>query len=269
MPYMVRTFDMAGYYETRLLLTLVALAFALFMLRRGDRRFLIAYLLGVVLQGLLEWLLSVLGLRGPFQMRFFGLPFGGLAASGLQGFVEGGPLALMGFWFGTLFSGLRRAMAAPLPAAGWGSYAAGLGLVLLMALATVLIASPAAVTSARPMIAPTAGWVDWLFPGLAAASFLLVALTRGREGVRLLAYCVVGVFIYAIAVFEPLHLAGLRYVGYREGEAFVAAPLQSQVLWMFYSLSVEVALFKVYYFAVPIALGLFDIRHVTAPPQRH
>ena len=29
MPYMVRTFDMAGYYETRLVLTLAALSFAL------------------------------------------------------------------------------------------------------------------------------------------------------------------------------------------------------------------------------------------------
>ena len=261
MPYMVRTFDMAGYYETRLLLTLAALAFALFMLRRGDRRFLIAYVLGVVLQGLLEWLLSAFGLRGPFQMRFFGLPLGGLAASSLQGFVEGGPLAMMGFWFGALFNDWRRSAAARASVAGWSGYAVGLGLVLAMALTTVLIASPAAVTSARPMIAPTGGWVDWLFPGLAAASFLLVAATRGAQGVRYLAYCVIGVFIYAVAVFEPLHLAGLRYVGYQEGAGFVAAPLTRQVSWMLYSLFVEVALFKVYYFAVPIALGLFAVRH--------
>jgi hypothetical protein len=258
MPYMVRTFDMAGYYETRLVLTLVALSFALYMMRRGDRRFLTAYLVGIFFQGLLEWMLSVFGMRGPFQMRFFGVPFAGLAASGIQGFVEGGPLTLMGYWFASLFRAGIQERGGPRAAAGWGAYALGLTVVLAMALATIAIASPAQVTSARPMILATGGWIDWFFPGLSLASFLLVALARGWAGARLLGLFVIGVFVYAVMVFEPLHLAGLRYVGYKDGDAFVAAPTMAQASWMFYSLLVEVALFKAHHFAIPLALGWFD-----------
>ncbi|MBU6377474.1 MAG: hypothetical protein KJS95_02975 [Gammaproteobacteria bacterium] len=268
MPYMVRTFDMAGYYETRLLLTLVALAFACHMWRRGDRRFLVAYAAGVLFQSLLEWQLSVFGMRGPFQMRFFGLPFSGLAASSLQGFVEGGPLTLMGYWFASCVRSLHGASGGSARIAGWRGYAAGLVVVFSMAVATILIASPAQVTSARAMIAPTGGWVDWFFPGLAAASFLIAALSRGPQGLRFLGYCVIGVFVYAIVVFEPLQWAGLRFVGYREGAGFVAAPAGTQALWMFYSLLIEVALFKAHHFALPIALGLLDAPRMTGTAGR-
>lgn len=259
MPYMVRTFDMAGYYETRLVLTLAALSFALYMLRRGDRRFLTAYLAGIVFQGLLEWMLSVFGMRGPFQMRFFGVPFTGLAASGIQGFVEGGPLTLMGYWFASLCRGGTEERSGPRLAAGWGGYTLGLTVVLAMALATIAIASPAQVTSARAMILATGSWIDWFFPGLALVSFLLAALAGGWAGARFLGLCVIGVFVYAIMVFEPLHLAGLRYVGYKIGDALVAAPTMAQASWMFYSLLIEVALFKAHHFAIPLALGWFDV----------
>ena len=63
--YMVRSFDHAGYYETRLIMMLVAFGIAFYALRRNrDSRYLVVLISGVLFQGLMEYILQAMGLRG-------------------------------------------------------------------------------------------------------------------------------------------------------------------------------------------------------------
>ena len=103
--FIVRSFDHAGYYETRLLLLFIGLAVvAYFALRKRDQRYLIVFASGVVFQGLLEWSLAALGLRGKgYSLSVFGMTLPTAVAILWQGLVEGGILSLMAFWFADLF----------------------------------------------------------------------------------------------------------------------------------------------------------------------
>ena len=75
MYYMTRTFDHAGYYETRLVLAIVAIAVASWFLRtRHDRSYWIMLASGALFQGAMEWGLGLSGMRGPdFSLTVFGL----------------------------------------------------------------------------------------------------------------------------------------------------------------------------------------------------
>ena len=68
--YMLRSFDHAGYYETRSLLALLALGIALyFWTKRRDARYLVMFVSGVVFQAFLEWYLQSGGARGAGSTR--------------------------------------------------------------------------------------------------------------------------------------------------------------------------------------------------------
>lgn len=248
-PLMVRYFDTGGYYETRVLLCLAAMVFVTVLWRRGDTRYAIAFISGAVFHALLEWWLQSEGLRGPFGMSLFGQSLTGPLANSAQGLLEGGPLAVMGFWFATLF--MERSAVTP----DRRIYLLALLVVILLALGVIPFARDEQVTSARPMV-----WQDLLFPSITLAAFLLALATRGRQGLKMLAPCVLGVALYAVATFESLHVAGLRTIGYRRSEGLLAAPFADQLLRMSNSLLIEVALFKSYNFALPIALGILRVR---------
>jgi hypothetical protein len=251
-PYLTRSFDHAGYYETRALLMLVGLAVSLyFWIRRGDANYLVMFLSGVFFQGLMEYRLITGGLRGPdYSLSVFGLQLPGRVSWIFQGFAEGGILAMMGYMYLDAFElnledRSRRKL--------W----AGLCL-LIVALATLVgfLAQGQPVSSARPMFSP-----ESMFFGIAWIVVALVLLWfKGGNGFRLFGYWYAGLAIYVLLTFEPLHLLGARYVSFRDASgAFVPAAGWDGWRWIFWSHFYEVAGTKIYYFIAPFVFGLLRV----------
>lgn len=246
--FMVRLLDHAGYYETRCLLALLTGAFAAVAWRRGDRRFAIAFASGVLFQSLLEWTLQANGLRGAYALSVFGAELSGPAGILLQGAIEGGPLSLFGYWFVRTTNRVTQALG------GEKLYFAGLIGVTLLATVAAILASGAPVSSARP--------IRFLDPLLIATIIVAIgiAATKGWIGLRQLGAFFIGVLIYAVATFEPLHVAGVRYIGEGAANDYRAASWPIQIAIMAASLAIEISASKLHYFAVPFALGLFKER---------
>jgi len=243
--YMVRTFDHGGYYETRLLLALIAIGVALYtLIARRDSRFVVILLSGVLFQTLLEYRLQAGGLRGAaYELSIFGLRLRGWPAFTFQGFAEGGILALMSLWFVDIATRSGTG-------ASRNVYLAVCALIVVVALVVGIVSRGAAITSVRPMFGR--GVVNLAL--IVGISVLLCALTGG---LRWLGLYFAGCLIYVVLTFEPLQLTGARYVALRDSAGgYVTAPLVPQVAVMLYSNLFEVAGGKLHYFAVPFALRL-------------
>ena len=248
--YMVRSFDYAGYYETRLIMMLVAFGVAFYFLRRKqDSRYLVMLVSGVFFQGLMEYILQLTGLRGAgYHFSVFGITMSGVAANLFQGLAEGAIFSLMAFWFVDLKTGGNERVSR-------SAYLAVFGLIVVLSCVVGVLAAGRPITSPRPMFgSTTAIW-------LVATAGPAILLAGWKHGLRYLGYFYVGLFIYTVITFEPLHLLGARYIGEPSvSGGFVPVPLPAQAVVMLYSHLVEVAAQKVHYFAVPFALGLLRLK---------
>ncbi|MCG3163023.1 MAG: hypothetical protein JMDDDDMK_04400 [Acidobacteria bacterium] len=254
--FIVRSFDHAGYYETRLLLLFVGLAVvAYFSLRQRDHRYLVIFASGVLFQGLLEWSLAALGLRGKgYSLSVFGVTLPAAAAILWQGLVEGGILSLMAFWLADLFSFSREQSAHTRRA----FYAVCFVIVALASLVGIM-ARGAPITSPRPMFAR----LPLLLSAVTLAISLLLISFKGRAGWRALGWFYAGLLVYIALTFEPLHLLGARYVAARSADGqFAPASWLPQIGLMLYSHLYEVAAGKLHYFAAPYVLGLLERRKI-------
>lgn len=243
--YMLRSFDHAGYYETRLILTAIAVAVALFFqIKRGDNRYLVILISGVFWQALMEYFLQSRGLRGSsYALTVFGVQLSGLAANVFQGCAEGGILSLMAFWFVDLVTGGNREGSRK-------AYFAVCALIIVLACLVGYLASGRPLTSTRPMFGGNS--YIWRLSTTVPALILMI----WKRGLRYLWYFYVGLLLYVLITFEPLHVFGARYIGVKDAQGFTSAPFWAQIGVMMYSHLVEVAGGKIHYFAVPYALGL-------------
>jgi hypothetical protein len=252
--YMVRSFDRAGYYETRLIMTLIAFVVALYALRRKkDSRYFVMLISGIIFQGLMEYLLQAMGLRGAgYHFSVFGIQMSGIAANLFQGLAEGAIFSLMAFWFVDLRIAARTGGT---PALSSRAYFAVYALIVGLSTVVGLLARGLPITSPRPMFGNTTVW--WMV-GTTGPALLLGAW---KGGLRYTAYFFVGLFIYSFLTFEPLQILGARYIGVRNpaGE-LIPAPLLAQAGIMLYSHLFEVSAQKMHYFAVPFALGLIRLQ---------
>ncbi len=153
--YMVRTFDHAGYYETRLIMMLVAFGIAIYALRRkGDSRYFVVLATGVFFQGLMEYILQVTGLRGAgYHFSVFGIQMSGVWANLFQGLAEGAIFSLMAFWFVDLKTAGTAALS-------WKAYVAVYALIVALSSVVGVLARGQPITSPRPMFGITTVW--WL-----------------------------------------------------------------------------------------------------------
>ncbi len=249
--FLVRTFDHAGYYETRLILMVIGLGIALYYARRkGDQRYLIMFAFGVFFQALLEIILQALGWRGRgYSLSVFGVVLPQAVAVIYQGLTEGGILSMMSFWFADLCFVSKGDKAKR------RGYLAMCALIVALACFVGYIAAGRPITSPRPMFTPLS-----LILGVLTVAFVLVPLlAKGGEGLRYVGWWYLGAVIYAVLTFEPMHLLGARYIAMRDPAGqFVAAGLPWQVLLILYSHFYEVAGPKLHYLAVPYMLGLLN-----------
>jgi len=257
--FLVRSFDHAGYYETRLILMVIGLSVALYYARRKqDHRYLIMFASGVFFQVLLEVILQALGLRGcGFSLSVFGVTLPQTVAVVFQGLTEGGILSLMSFWFADLCfvsqgdKAKRRA------------YLVMCALIVTLACLVGYVAAGRPITSPRPMFSPLA----LILSVVTVLSVLVPLLVKGGEGLRYVGWWYLGAVVYVVLTFEPMHLLGARYIAVRNPEGqFVAAAMPWQALLILYSHLYEVAGSKIHYFAVPYLLGL--LKHKGASHEK-
>jgi hypothetical protein len=248
MYYMTRTFDHAGYYETRMLLALLAVVIATWFLRaKNDRNYWIMLASGVFFQGAMEWGLGLAGLRGPdFSLTVFGLQLRSMAAHLVQGIAEGGILCMMSYWFLDI---VRR----PSGERSWRGYLAVCGLIVVLASVVGFFSQGQAISSPRPMAGLSPAALVFNFVLVTA----LVAAWFKRDGFYYLGLWYAGCFVYVVITFSTLHIWGARFISERAADGtFVAASLGEQFWYMLYSHLLEVAGGKIHYFAFPFALGL-------------
>jgi hypothetical protein len=248
-PYMTRSFDHSGYYETRLLLALAGLAAAIYWWRRDrDSRFLVMFGTGVFFQALLEYRLAAGGLRGAnYSLSVFGVTLQGLPQYVFQGIAEGGILCLTAYIFVDLVVN-RAQRSRRLPV-----YAVLCLLIVVMAAVTGAMAGGRPITSPRPMLAPSSVFT---IPMYVLGSLALMWL-KGRDAFYHLGLFAAGLFLYVVLTFEPLHLLGARYVAFPDGAGgFVKAAGFEQWRWILYSHLWEVTAAKIHYFAIPYFLNL-------------
>ncbi len=247
--FLVRSFDHAGYYETRAILMVIGLGIAIYYARRkGDQRYLIMFAIGVFLQVFLEIILQALGWRGRgYSLSVFGVVLPQAVAVIYQGLTEGGILSMMSFWFADLCFISKGAKAKR------RGYLAMCSLIVALACFVGYIAAGRPISSPRPMFTPlslTLGIVT-------VASVLVPLLVKGGEGLRYVGWWYLGAVVYAALTFEPMHLLGARYIAVRDPAGqFVAAGMPWQALLILYSHIYEVSGTKIHYIAVPYLLGL-------------
>ena len=254
---MIRTFDHAGYYETRLILAAISLVVACyFAYYKPDRRFLLMFTSGAVLQTIIEYVLLFRVLRtGDHTISVFNERIPPLIGPVVQGFTEGGPLAMFAFWFADLRSSRAR-IKYWLP---WITLGAAIA-VLSFAAGSVARNQP--ITSARPMFASLPIFT------ITAIIFVSLFIAWRKDALSGLANYYAGMLVFAILSYEPLHLMGARYIGVMsdpptglQGAAqFVAAPMPAQAVVMLLSHLYEAAGGKLHYFIIPFALGLVSLK---------
>jgi hypothetical protein len=247
--YMVRSFDHAGYYETRLVLMVVGLFVAGQRAARGDRRYLIMFTSGVVFQALLEGLIMALGLRGTgYRLSVFGVTLAPAVALLFQGCTEGGILTLVSFWFADLI--LNQGPERP----SWPPYLVVCGLIVALASFVGWYASRAAITSPRPMFASSGILVN---DTIITTSLVLIWLKGGSDGFHCMGWWFLGALVYSLLNFEPMHLLGARYIATRTPESqYAPAAMPAQALVMAWAHVVEFSAGKLHYFVIPYILGL-------------
>jgi hypothetical protein len=248
---MTRSFDHAGYYETRLVLMVLCLAIAVYFFKtRRDPRYLLMFFNGAFWQASMELTLKLFGLRGAgFSISIFGFGLPPALTWIFQGLAEGGVLCMMSFWFLDLYlsRGSRRGE--------WAYYAGMCVLVVLLSCIVGVLALGEDVSSRRPMFAPLS---VVLTAYVIMISVIIVGLKRGSS-FRYLWIYFVGCFLFFVLKRQPTHFLGARYIGESAADGgFAVASLGKQFWLMLYS-HINVAAGKIHYFVIPYALGLLGL----------
>ena len=255
--WMVRTFDHAAYYETRLILSAVCLALACyFAYYKRDRRYLIAFASGAILQALTEYLLQWNGLRGvDYTLWLFGrsLPFA--LRPIYQGLTEGGAVALFAFWFADLRAARAKANA-------WLPFAGLCLLVLALSLIVGMIDRRQPITSIRPMFETP------LIFGVTGIIFASLFPAWRRGAFAALAGFYGGLVLFALLNYEPLQMLGARYLGVLAHGRVAQVAGMPQYGVMLLSHLFEAGGGKLHYFLIPFVLGLLPMTEPEDPLKR-
>ncbi|MDQ3013871.1 MAG: hypothetical protein M3X11_24605 [Acidobacteriota bacterium] len=246
---MLRNFDLSGYYETRLILTLISLAVAAyFIYYKRDHRYLLIFGCGVLLQTLMEFGIQWMGIRqAEPPILFFGATVPATLTPLASGFFEGGVVALFAFWFADL-------RAANAKQNEWWPFYVLCGLVVALSFVIGIVARGHYVTSARPIFMPPSIFI------ITVIIFVCLMIAWRKNDLSSLAGFFAGLLLFAVLNYEPMHAMGARYIGIPNGNPFVTAPLVLQIVVMFLSHVFEAAGGKLHYFMLPYALGLIALR---------
>lgn len=258
--FVLRTFDQAAYYETRVLLMVISLAIAgYFSYYRRDRRFLLMFASGVLFQALAEYLLQSQGLRGSnYSFSVFGVRLPGVLGPLVQGLTEGGIISVFAFWFADLRAAKARTKE-------WWAFYALCALVAGLSLLVGFVARAQPLTSVRPMSAPSSIFT------VTAIIFISLFIAWRKDDLPALANFYGGLLLFALLNFEPLHALGARYIGTSVDNQIIAATKPIQIVVMLLSHIFEFAGGKLHYFMLPFVLRMVRLRERSAgrPHERY
>ncbi|MCI0523688.1 MAG: hypothetical protein L0Y75_00355 [Acidobacteria bacterium] len=246
---MIRTFDHAGYYETRLILLAINLAIACyFIYYKRDQRFLVMFASGAILQTIIEYALQFGGLRNNFHsISVFGSEMSPYIGPVIQGFTEGSAIAMFAFWFADLRSskaGIKRWL--PLILVGL--------VIVVLAFVAGSAAQNRPISSARPMFASRSIFA------VTGVIFVSLYISWRKDTLSSLANYYAGILVFAFLNYEPLHVMGARYIGVFSDSQYAPAAMPAQAVVMLLSHLFEAAGGKLHYFIIPLALGLVSLR---------
>jgi len=249
--FMIRSFDQAGYYETRLVLLVLCLAVAVYFLKaRRDFRYLLMLLNGALWQAAMEMTLALFGLRGAgFSISAFGFAVPSAITWLVQGLTEGGVLCLMSFWFLDLY--LDR----PARRRGWAAYGGMCVLIVLLSCIVGVLALGEDVTSRRDMFAP----ISVVLTTYVVIVSLAVVAVKGGSSFRYLSIYFLGCLLFFILKRQPVHLLGGRYIAESTADGGLAVASLANQFWLMLYSHLNVTAGKIHYFVVPYALGFLGL----------
>lgn len=249
MDYLVlRNFDQAGYYETRLILMVISLAVAAYYYYyKQDHRFLLMFGIGVAMNVLGKFG-SVIGeLNNLAPVRFFGLALPAIPSLICQGMFEGGIVSLFAFWYADLRSSAAKSKE-------WRPFWGLCAVVLVLGFVVGIVSRGRQVTWSRPVFAP------YLVLVVTIIIFFSLMIAWRKDDITSLASFFAGLFLFVILNYEPMHLMGARFIGEPALPQPVASGGAAQILVMLLSNIFEAAGGKLHYFMLPYALGLVELR---------
>jgi hypothetical protein len=252
---MVRSFDEAGYFETRVILMMLALAISLFFaLKKDDNNYIVIFISATIFFGIVELILFSLGMRAEgWTVTVFGVTIPTFLTWLFQGLGEGAVYGVSGFLFLDMYLKrddesefkLRRNLFIGL-----------MIVVFICAIIVGILGSSKPITSVRPMF----GLVATLYLSLVIIiSFVLAKFVAAEGFLKKLGYYLIGSFIFIVINLEPMHILGTRYIGVlNNGNVTYADPVY-QVLIMLISYLIEIVIPRAHYLVVPVVLGLIKL----------
>ena len=245
---MLRNFDQAGYYETRLILMIVSLAVAsYFVYYKQDRRFLQIFGIGVGLNVLGKFGAIAGELNAVSPVTIFGQTLSAIPSLICQGMFEGGIVGLFAFWYADLRSARAKREE-------WRLFYALCGIVLALSFIVGIVSRGRPVTWSRPIFAPT------LVLTITAIIFVSLMIAWRKDDISSLASFFAGLLLFVFLNYEPLHLMCARFIGEPALPQPVATGGMAQFLVMTLSNIFEGAGGKLHYFMLPYALGWIELR---------
>ena len=245
---MLRNFDQAGYYETRLVLMVISLAVAAyFFYYKQDRRFLLIFGVGVALNVLGKFGGVVGELNAVAPVKVFGIALSTVPSLICQGLFEGGIVALFAFWYADLRSSGAKTKE-------WRPFWILCAIVVAMSFVAGLVSRGRQITWSRPVFAP------YLVLVVTVIIFFSLMIAWRKDDISSLASYFAGLLLFVFLSYEPLHVMGARFIGEPASPQPVAVTGIAQILVMFLSNIFEGAGGKLHYFMLPYALGWVELR---------
>jgi len=252
---MVRSFDEAGYYETRVILMILALAISLFFaFKKEDNNYIVIFISSTIFFGIVELLLFSLGMRAEgWTISVFGLVIPTYLTWLFQGLGEGAIYGVSGFLFLDMY--LKREDESEFKLRR-NLFLIYMGIVFICAIIVGILASNRPITSVRLMF----GIVTILYLSLVIVISLVLAKFLCGEGfLKHLRYYFLGSFIFIVVNLEPMHILGARYIGVQTNGSVTYADPVYQVFIMLLSYLIEITLPRAHYLVVPVVLGLIKL----------
>ena len=257
---MVRSFDEAGYYETRVILMILALFIALFFyFKKDDRNYIIIFISSTIFFGIVELIMFSLGMRAEaWRLIVFGVEIPTSISWLFQGLGEGAPYGVAGFLLLDMY--LKHDIASEFKLRR-NLFLFDMIIVFLCGIIVGILARNNPITSVRSMF----GVVTILYLSLVIIISLLLAKFLCGEGfMKYLGYYLIGSFIFIVVNLEPMHILGARYIGVVQpnGNIIYADPIY-QVVIMLYSYVIEITIPRAHYLAVPVALKIMKLEKIS------
>ncbi len=256
---MVRSFDQSGYYETRMLLMVVALIISVyFYIKKEDKNYLVIFISSALFFGIVELVLFLLGMRAEeYAITFFDVVIPSYISWLFQGFGEGSIYGVSGFLFMDMY--LKKNDASEF------KLRRNLFLItMLIVFSTSVLVSLLALNHPITSVRASFGLVTILYLVIITIiSFILAIFSCGKGFLKLLGYYYVGTLLFIVIDLELMQFIGVRYIGIVQSNGTVtAAPLLYQVVIMLYSYGIEIIIPRAHYLVIPAALKLIKIERV-------